>query len=282
MSLTRPTLVAGYLNTVRRLNKTFTVHPNTTLNQKLNIQPNAPIGEKECPIGSRYIVIGNGGRKFATGKNGLIIREYAPHSARDNSLYNMIPFVVRPMNDDLDTVTRGNYRLRRIESINGVNYVVYYAKLLPTAGSIDLEYRTIKEDGTISSEPFSFMPNDINPTPKYLTTDELNIIKSTYGVISLKTRFELTANDISELINACTITQGNSGYAYITEAAICSGLDRQVTTTLGNTNITYTEAVCCQTEAFIEDIYQEYQSSSTLGGFDIDLGYSAPLYGLST
>jgi len=85
---------------------TYTPKPNTTLNEKFGILVNEPIGS-DTRYGLKYLTIGTGGIKTATPANGY---SFSQHSVMDASLFNHIPFIIRPVSSDLSGTERARYR----------------------------------------------------------------------------------------------------------------------------------------------------------------------------
>jgi hypothetical protein len=121
----RRTGIGGLLQTCAMLGIAVPQIANTTLNEKLSIQANATLGVNEMPR-ARYICIGIGGHQGTVGADGILLIGSAQHRPTDNSLFRMMPFVMRPLTNDLTTVERQRYALRRIENHKGLDYAVYY------------------------------------------------------------------------------------------------------------------------------------------------------------
>ncbi len=99
METYRRTVYGAALQTAQLLGLNYAVPANTTLNEKLSIQNTAVLGANEVPH-LRYISIGIGGHRGATGTDGISLIESIQHSATDAASYRMFPFVMRP----LDTI----------------------------------------------------------------------------------------------------------------------------------------------------------------------------------
>ena len=80
-----------------------------------------------------YFCIGNGGLDSS-----LPLAMSKPRNY-ETRLYNMVPFRCLPVSGpDLSTQDRAQYRMRRIETINGQQYYTYYLKAF-TVGNLNLE-----------------------------------------------------------------------------------------------------------------------------------------------
>lgn len=127
---------------VAQLEELFDVTRNKEQHLLINDTLVIPHSENDNVIGNRSIrrtcntfMIGAGAastevpQKFYTPKN------------YETKLYKPIPFRLVPLNNDLSATEQDNYRLRRIEQINGNDYVAYYGKKF-NVGSVILEYNS--------------------------------------------------------------------------------------------------------------------------------------------
>jgi hypothetical protein len=271
------TIYSSYLQTVLLTGLPFRMAINSTLNELFGIQNNiAPVVTPTLG----YYAIGNGGHKMTIGANGLAKVDPIQHSGTDAALYNHIPFVLRDINNDIDSAARALYALRRIETHNGKQYIAYYLKRLSLANVIpDMEFISIANGVQTTT---AFVPNNsnLNPTPPALNNSGVNIVTGDYVAASAKVDVALSADDISELINAATIVYGDPSYAIISEIALCSGVDKIVQSpAAGNTVINFNEAICVQVLSFINSFYAlEFNTA----GIDtlLDIGCSEPILNL--
>ena len=270
-SVTR-TIYGAHLQTCKMLSRPFTVLPNSTLNQKFNVfQDELPMINEYPTI--KYIAIGNKGASYELTSDGFVLTTPIPHLARDASLYNFIPFIVRAQNNDLPSDQRQNYRLRVPITVGGVNYFAYYLKVLPISNVVpSVELRNVT-DGQISATNFIPDVSDLNPKAPNLSNVNLNNPNGDYLVSSAKLTFYLDKNDINEIIDACTILYNDPRYALINEIAIVSGIDRNLTY---SSTLTYTEVVCAQITAFISQYHALNQNTSEVT-IDLDIGSVEPL-----
>lgn len=266
------TIYAAHLQTCKMLNKQFTVLPNSTLNQKYGIFQDEFPFQNEYPS-LQYIAIGNKGVNYEVTSDNFVLVSPVPHSARHASLYNTIPFVLRNVADDLSPAERIKYRLRVPITINQVNYIAYYLMKLDMTGVIpSVELRNVQNTNVTVS---NFIPDqsDLSPAPINISNVNINSSDGDYLASSAKINFSLTQEDISGIIDACTILYGDPRYAFISEIALVTGVDRSLTV---NGSLTYTEIVSAQVAAFISQYHSLTQNSTGVSS-TFDIGSVEPL-----
>ena len=86
-----------------------------------------------------------------------------------------------------------------------------------------------------------------------------------------------TAQDAEELLNVSRIMFGDEDYAIVSEIGLCSGVDREVTSTIqGGSPLKYKEVISCQIAAHISVF--RYVSEANLGfKTHFDMGSRTPL-----
>lgn len=240
------------LQTAQLLGKPVVIKPNTSLNQKFEIQAGVAIADTDV-VSMKYACIGNGGTKIVQGTNGVNQLKVVQHEPRHSGLYSHVPFVLRLPNDDLTAAQRSKYRLRRYESHDGTNYVAYYLKVLDLdQTSPQLELRTVV-DGVTTSVPYAPSLSDLNPTPPTVD-DTVLTTTGNYIAATAKVPFTMDAWEINEYLNVCNILYGDDSYSMISEIGVCSGVDRAVTGDFNGTSAGYTEAIGVQICTFISQI----------------------------
>ena len=149
-------IYGAYLQTCALLGFNVDIKPNSTLNQKFDLFPNEIFNSGETPT-VKYLTIGNGGHTASMGVDGLPLINPVPHSPRHAALYNHLPFIIREVGEDLTPGERLLYRLRVPRTIDGVNYMCYYAKVLDLSlvePKIELRNNT---DGIITATDFTIL-----------------------------------------------------------------------------------------------------------------------------
>lgn len=269
------TIHGAYLQTCQILKLPFIVKPHTTLNEKFMIHEGVTISDVEIPH-VQYVAIGNGGHRFTTGADGISKPDLVQHLPKHGSLYNHLPFVVRPLDNDLTGAERARYRLRRIEEHNGVRHAVYYLRVLDFTSTIpQMELREISE-ATISTTPFVPTISDLNPTPPAIDPGMVLTSTGDYIAATAKVHFSMDEWEIAELLSACTIIYGDDRYAIISEIGLCSGVDRTLTGEFNGVTSGYIDSVATQVVSFLSVLHV---AKFTNTGFTmtLDIGSVEPL-----
>ena len=269
------TIYGAYLQTCQKLKLPFTVAENSTLNQKFSIHENVALGVGEIPH-VQYIAIGNGGHRFTTGADGISKPEPIQHLPKHASLYKHLPFVVRSLDNDLSAAQRGRYRMRRIEEHNGVRYAVYYLRVLSMDGvSARLELREI-DAATITTTPYTPTQSDLNPTPPAIDPGGVITTSGNYIAATATVTFSMDEWELAEFLNACNILYGDDRYAIISEIALCSGIDRNLTGEFAGVNTGYIDAVGVQPTSFLS-VFHAAKFTNNGIHLTLDIGSVEPL-----
>lgn len=224
--------------------------PHSTLNERFNINASMMPADTDLPH-IRYACIGNGGHKVVIGSNNISLNKPIQHLPRHSGLYNHLPFVLRPLTNDLTPQQRAKYRLRNVVTIGGVAYSAYWLKALDLTGSVvESDYYTVN-NGITTSTTFAPNSNDLNPTAPDLSSTGVVSTSGDYIAASTKVPFELNASDILELGNVANIMYGDKDYAIISEIGLCSGIDKVVTGDFNGVQASYTEAIGVQISNFV-------------------------------
>lgn len=248
------TVIDAKLQTCLKLGLPFELPANSSLNEKLSIHASTALGDSDRPI-MKYVGIGNGGHKAEIGGDGFSKIIPVPHRPRDTGLYNQIPFVLRRTDNDLTTAERGNYRLRRTEVHGGTTYIAYYLKVLDLSGTVPkLELRSV-DAGVTTVIPFTPTIADLNPVKPAITSGSVLTTSGDYVAATAKVPFILTSVDIANLIEVANIIYTDPNYAFISEIALCAGVDKIVTGTFGSVTASYTDAIGVHVTNFISTSY---------------------------
>ena len=268
-------IYGAYLQTCALLGFNVDIKPNSTLNQKFDLFPNEIFNSGETPT-VKYLTIGNGGHTASMGVDGLPLINPVPHSPRHAALYNHLPFIIREVGEDLTPGERLLYRLRVPRTIDGVNYMCYYAKVLDMSmvePKIELRNNT---DGIITATDFTPSLADLNPVKPVIPVNGNITSTGNYLASTAKIEFVMNETEITELLNACNIIYGSDNYAFISEIGLCSGVDRTLMGNFGGPPSAYTEAVGVQIMNFISTAIPAYALSTSITQ-TIDVGSTSPL-----
>lgn len=289
------------LQVCRYLGLSYPVYPNSTLNELLTDSQVVPFQPEVSTIGMevaapydyetdsefvkvQYIAIGNGGHLNITPTGGVPYTDTKPHMATDAGLFHWIPFVVKPIEEDLPPNVRSKYRLRKTMMIEGVLHVAYYLKELKmTATAPEMRYTTVR-DGVATTTPFVPSPLHLKPQPAPIgSTNDGSMVD-----VAVNISIEFSEQDVTWLREACQLLYGNENYAIVSELAFCSGIDKPIIerypvngTQIASpvTDSTTVEAVAVQMAAVISHNYPLLSLSNGLV-IKMDMGATEPLYGV--
>lgn len=269
------TIYAAHLSTCKAMGRPFTILPNSTLNQKFNLfKDEVPVPNEYPVVG--YVGIGNKGATYEVTSSNYVLTSPVPHLASHASLYNFIPFVVRPIDDDLSTEERLKYRMRVPVTIEGEPHVAYYLRALTLADVIPgVELRNVFE-GNISTSSWTPALSALSPVHPDISNVNWNEANGDYLVSTAKVNLTLNREDITNILDACNLLYGDPRYAVINEIALCSGVDKVLQGTFGAVTSNYVETIATQVNAFI---YQYHALTETTSEVVIrfDIGSSEPL-----
>lgn len=276
------TVFGSRLQTMQFLGLPYAHLANSTLNEKFAIQagvlpPN--VGGSPTLPRVRYYAIGNGGHRNQVGADNQPYTSPIKHAATDAALYKHLPFVLRRPSEDLDATARAKYGLRRLETINNVQYVAYYLRRLDVSNVVPRLLVNERVDGVVTSTPFVPTSANLNPVPPPIppngtvTTDGTTVSASAVLVLGF------TENDVSEFMNAVNILFDNPYYGVISEVALVAGADLGVPLQLpgGGSGGSYQECVAATVTTHVTDYYPVAFANKGFD-FNLDLGASEPLF----
>jgi hypothetical protein len=257
------TLWALDLSSHQMLGTPYKIMPNTSLNQKFDILPDAEVGDVYPTI--KYFALGVGGADIINDSS----LNHSLHKPIDAALFEHIPFVMRPVTDDLQPEDKLNYRFRTIEIFNGISYACYYLRVIDNTEMKSGLYEIHTSDDISSLGYFDTNRTDLlNPIPRvvdnYTTPSE-----NTYVARVVKLLFELSVLEKQYIKDVIDIRF--AGNRILTEIGVCSGTD--VVTDIG------TEAKSVQINYFIKVDIDMIEEIVNDGAFvrNIEIGGSEPL-----
>lgn len=265
-----PTIHGAYLQTCQYMKRTFVVENHTTLNEKFGLHDTIALAGTDMPF-MQYVAIGNGGHEFSTGTDGIPLINSIQHLPTDAALYNHLPFVLRALDNDLTPAERAGYRMRVIETYEGVRYAAYYLKVLDLSTTVpQKELREVNE-GIITTTPFASSVGNLNPTPPVITPGGVLTTSGNSVAVTSKVAFDMDTWEIEELLNASVVKYGDDRYAIISEIALVSGLDKVVSGDFNGTISSYTDVIAAQICAFMSSIYPAKYSTAGINTL-LDIG----------
>jgi hypothetical protein len=275
------TVYGAYLQTCLKLGLPFTMIPNTTLNERLGIQPSIAPSVGEDPT-MKYLVFGNRGHATTVASDGSDEIIPVPHDAEDAGLYGLIPIVLRDTDDDLPVDIRKDFGLRRIEPHNGVNKIAYYALRLDYS-TVTASLQSIRVvEGEVVVEPYTPTADNLNPVPPQITNSGVVLGSDTSISASAIITVRLSENVVAEMVNAHRVRTGSNRSPVISELGFCSGVDRNVQATNGGAgSFLFNEVIACQLNVIIST-HHAIGYSSTGATLAFDVGNTEPLLGTNS
>lgn len=280
MKILTRTCYGAELQACQLLNVPFVLTPSTTLNEKFGVQAGVAPAVGTLPD-MQYYCIGNGGHANETGPDGFPYTTPLQHLSTDAALYRHLPFIMRPVGQDLDPTTMQKYALRTtITAPNGSQYVAYYLKRIPMTGIEPTMTLNSTVNGVTSTQPFVPTSANLNPTPPPVSSSGVVTTNGSYITSSAIISLDFDANDVAELINCCQILFNNELYAVISEIGLCSGQDKIVNVQASGQQpaLSYNEAVAVQIATHVTTYYSIGSSNQGID-IDIQVGATEPLYG---
>lgn len=278
-SVTR-TIYGAYLQTCLLTGVAPTFPEHTTLNEKFDIQRGVLPAQNEFPR-MAYYTIGNRGHQSVTGAAGIDKPEPVQHRATDAALYGHIPFVLRPVANDLTQAERAKYALRREEIHNGLRYAAYYLRRIPMNTVVPvMEYKVV-DGSTTTITPFVPNSSNLNPTRPVVNNTGVNVTSGEYVIARASMSLQINEAEASELLNVAKVMYDDEGYAIISEIGLCTGVDKIVqVSTVGGGTFNFLEAIGVQIVSHVSSIIP---MASSRAGTDIELsvGANEPLLALS-
>lgn len=252
----------------------------STLNKALNIRANQPPATGQAPNLSFY-VWGNRGHKMVVGAGGIPLNEPIQHRATDAGLYNMLPHVLRELNNDLPAAERNNYCLRRQEEHNSVSYWAYYGRRLDKTNLRTTSYYTqVEEEGSTTTV---FIPTaaNLSPTPPSTASTGTNVITADYVSARARLALVISESEISEMLNVAKVIYGDERYAIMSEIGMVTAVDLAISApAYGGGTFNFMEVIGAQIASFVAT-YQALVYTGAGTTIEMDLGVNEPLYSLS-
>lgn len=248
---------------------------HTTLNEKLDILADEDPTVTEYPkLG--YFCIGAGGHRVEM-INGMPAIVPEQHSAVDAAPFSMIPLIMREPNNDISPTKRASYILRKEINVNGTTYIAYYGRRLDTS-KMKIRYELVQiVDGKETVTPYVPDSSNLNPKPKPISPNGVVVLDAEHVRVTTDISIIFDSSDTAELRNVANLLFNNEYLAIVSEIALCSGVDRDITLNDPNQGkFTFKEAIsvqCCHFNA-------TYHSAITSNeGFTIGLsvGSGEPL-----
>ena len=273
------TIYGSRLQTAMLLGLPFVSAANTTLNEKFAVQSGVqPAGGTPPTVG--YFCIGNGGHRNVTGTDGKPYTSPVQHDPGDAALYSHLPFILREPDNDLSSLDRAKYALRKQITVSGEQYIAYYLKRMDLSDIDLIMMLNTTVDGVTTSVPYIPSAGNLNPTAPLIPPTGIISTTGTYLSASGLLNLNFTAQDVLELIAVAEIMYENPLMAIISEIGLVAGVDAIVTVDDFEGNpFNYEEAIAAQ---IVTHITAHYPVAFTSLGFDfaLEMGAAEPQIGV--
>lgn len=205
---------------------TVNPHPPTNPNAYAYLTPDFDPEQETRDLKVGMLMIGRGGHRYVTNSDGDIDPTTYPHKATDTGLYEPLPFIVRPVDSDLQDEDRLRYRLRTISEIGGRPYAFYFGRIFDKVDDEIVEViETVQDGKVVETLTYEATVNDLYPVREDLSVESDGIFMRTYSTEDVK----FTEEEVEELKYACLLMYGSENKAVISEIAFCFGIDKTVT-----------------------------------------------------
>jgi len=255
--------------------------PFTTLNEKYNIHPGVTPDNGEVPV-VRYYCIGNRGHENRTGADGQPLTVPRKHDPADAALYRQLPFVLRKPSDDLSSVERMKYGLRKFETIDGEVYAAYYLKRIDMSAVAPNMMTNMTANNITTSLPFVPTGSNLNPVPTIIPPGQALIPSGTTLSSSSILSLGFTEADVSEFMDAVNILFKDPYYGVVSEIGLVAGADKIVPflNPDGSTSGQFNEVVSATITTHICDYYPVSFANKGFD-FNLNIGAAEPLFHLA-
>lgn len=286
MSIVTRTIYGARLQTELLLGLPHAHVANTTLNEKFDVHPGVSpsTGEK---LALKYLGIGVGGHRHAVGADSIPYTDPIEHDPRDAAAYRPIPFILREVGNDLSPLERSRYAMRRLETINGSNYIAYYLRRISMDQVAPTMVLNVPQSGQGTGDPVitqtPFVPTgaNLNPTPNPVSPTSAVSTDGSYLSTSATLMIGFSETEVSELLNVARIKWDNERLAVVSEFQLVAGVDQVVTSTIGGASINYQEALMA---TVVGHVATDYTMANFNKGLEhaLELGAIEPLLVQST
>lgn len=277
MKNTTPTVYGDFIQACSFTGAPFDMVANTTLNERLGILAGVAPPTGKVPQAG-WICIGNQGhRPVVDGLNSW--NTGRQHLPSHGGPFEMMPFVLRPINNDLTQAERKKYGLRKIEEYGGKQYIAYYLKKVDMTTSRPAMVIIDKTGGVTSFRPFVPTTSDLSPTPTDLAPEETQTANGNQLGVRQVITVILTAAEIEMVLDACRIMYDNASRAVLSEIGMVAGVEYVTNgTSTGGGVVEYTEVISAQVVSHLITHYSLPFVNNQVRE-DMVLGTSNPLMG---
>ena len=265
-----PTFYGVKLYNSLLLGEPYLFEQYTTINEALSINSTFLTPGQAFTPTLNYIAIGNGGHRFVLGNSGNGKPQVVQHSSADANLYNILPFVMRPQNNDLTPAEQANYALKTSRTIANVAYFLYYLKVINSSSLTSQDSINTISNNNVISTPFTPTISNLYPTPPVINNNQPSRVAREYLKSASSVSFTLSASEIQDFLQVVQLLPEANNTPIISEMALCSGM---FDSTLG-------DVVGVQPNTFLSVFFPVPFNIGSLN-YSFSLGNTRPLYQLT-
>lgn len=251
----------------------------TTMNERLEIQPTATPDHTGEPVTLSVLIIGNGGFSCGSTAGGRPRIRPRNHTSENMSVFEPVPFVLRPVGDDLSVADRKKYCLRKELTVGGQGYFAYYGLRL-NINKDNFKVTATKvttENGVEEERLYEPDSKNLNPEPIELPADGAVVASAVQLRVTAPVNVHLDYNTVSEFVQAAKIMNGgDETAAVISEMALCTAADRVVTVEGSDGQIQFLETIATQIYTHSAELLALYYNRKE-ANVTFDLGAQIPL-----
>lgn len=277
------TSIGNLINKCIATGQPIVIPPYVTLNEKYEVLAEESLGQKNArDMYLHYFGVGVRGSN-CDGKdlNGVTKMKVNQHQPIDANLFTAVPFIARPLDNDLDNLNRAKYRMRTVEERNGIPYAFYWLKLINFENYNPSEKKITRDPvtGVEDVKPLIHTEDNLkNPQPVPFTSDGSVPISNEYVNSSAILDCSLTQADLRELSLACKIYYNDASYASINEVGVAYGIDTENRGEIaGGATIQYTEVMSAIFAHYVTERDGRNALTNTKIQQAFDHGASAPM-----
>lgn len=277
------TSIGNLLNKCISTGRPITIPQFVTLNEVHEILAEESLGLKNSrDFYLKYFGVGvRGSNCDGKDERGVTKIKVNQHQPIDANLFTPIPFICRPLSEGMDNLTRELYRLRTVETRNGIAYEFYWWMLI-NFDNYDPSENKITRDpvtGIEDVKPYIHVEDNLkNPQPVDFTSSGSVPISNEYINSSAILDCTLNQANLREMALACKIYYNDASYASINEVGIGYGIDTEFRGQIeGGATIQYTEVMSAIYAHYITERDGRNALTNTKVEQAFDHGASAPM-----
>jgi hypothetical protein len=281
--LSSPSLSAMRIATAQMLGLNIKYPQRSTLNEHMKfLTDKLPAPTDRTQV--RYLAIGNRGHDVVVEDDGFADMDPRAKTANMSGMFNMIPLVLRPKDNDLSDEERKNYAFRIEVTYNNRQYWAYFLKRIKMVGVETTDTLIVRVNGVEKPDDFVYTDNDLYPQPvklpdfDYDNDNNVGIPDGRYVQSTATIVIPFDEFDVAELQNVYNIMRGSAQRSVISEMALCTGKDYPHTgESATGSPFSYDEAIGVQTVYNIS-LYKNVAQENQGFNVSVTVGQPAPFY----